>query len=114
VRELPEAAGDCLSSKPMSMSNAERYKKEQDLLFEEIERMERAERREAEAADCKAWLLESPKRTDYVLRLLQSKAFQGLLDTVPQEGRRTWIMDLIRDLEAYLARRTPSVRQPVF
>jgi hypothetical protein len=76
------------------MSNADRYKKEQDLIFQEIEEMEQLERQQNQSIAARERikaLLRTPQHSEYFFRLLHSKAFRGLLDTAPSTEER-WLM----------------------
>lgn len=75
------------------MSNADRYRKEQDLIFQEIEEMERLERQQAEsiaARERTRALLKTPEHWAYFIRLIDSKVFLGLLESAPSPEDR-WL-----------------------
>jgi len=76
------------------VSNTDRYKTEQDLIFREIEEMERLEHRQAQSIAIRermTALLKTPQHWECLVRLLGSKAFRGLLATASSHEDR-WLM----------------------
>jgi hypothetical protein len=91
------------------MTDAERYKKEQDRVFQEIEAMEELERKADNAAAInERWdrLTRTPRQAEFVMKVLDSRgAIRRLLDTSPSTEER-WAM--IEELVEAWKRRHPE------
>jgi hypothetical protein len=82
---------------------ADRYKREQDRIFQEIEEMERLERKANQSAIAKERferLLKSPEQSEFVFRLLQARAFKALLETTDSmDDRLAMVEEFVRAWE---------------
>jgi hypothetical protein len=61
------------------MSDADRYRKEQDLIFQEIEEMERREKQALVAAEEALHAAHMEDRYKFIVRLCRAVAFQNLM-----------------------------------
>jgi hypothetical protein len=69
------------------MSDADRYRKEQDLIFQEMEEMDRREKQAIAATEEARRSAETDECARFILRLCRSKVFQDLLMAVPVDKR---------------------------
>ncbi len=69
------------------MSKPEDYRKQQDLIFQEIEELERLESQAMAAAEEAMHAAQLEDRYKFIVRLCKSKAFQDLMRSVSAEQR---------------------------
>jgi hypothetical protein len=69
------------------MSDREDYRKQQDLIFQEIEELERLESQALDAAQEALHSAQLDDRYKFIVRLCRSKAFQDLMRSVSAEQR---------------------------
>lgn len=78
------------------MANIDRYRKERDLIFQEIEEMDRLEQQAIAATKEADVAAETQERLNFILRLCKSKLFRHIFVTTPLEQRTELINDLFR------------------